>query len=208
VVDAPRLSARGIELTPLTPNLYEFAYRLAVSPETGFRWRYRGTTPPPETFPQSLWEGVLSQFAVVDDSRRPLGIVAAYGAQPRDQYVYVSAVADPAAIGSGALIIAAGIFIEYLFAVGNFRKIYFDVPEFNLEQFGHKIGKYLHEEGRLVEHEWYGEKYWDLVTLACWRSEWFSAVTPARRYLFGEDLVDDAAAPSERRVDNFSGQHT
>ena len=64
------------------------------------------------------------------------------------------------------------LFLDYLFTVFGFRKLYGEVLEFNLTSFRSIIGKIAHEEGRLRDHEYFDGRYWDLVFLAIYREEW------------------------------------
>ena len=46
----PVLETAALRLAPPIPDDLGFLYALAVQPETGFRWRYRGSVPPFERF--------------------------------------------------------------------------------------------------------------------------------------------------------------
>lgn len=182
--EPPVLSARGTRLRPVTPADYDYLYRLATDDEVGFRWRHRGTTPSPEDFSRSLWDGVFTQFLVCEaDTGRPFGLVVAYGAHPRDGYTYVAAVAESRAHSTGQMVVAFVLFIEYLFAVGNFRKLYMETNEFNLAQFGRHLDRYVDVEGRLREHEWYGDRFWDVLILSIQRDSWDKRAGRIRDYV-------------------------
>ena len=189
-VQAPPMEGRGVQLRRVTPGDYEFLYWLATARETGFRWRYRGMTPSPEEFTRTLWDGIFAQFIVAGGDGTPIGLVMAYGAHPRDGYVYLGAVAVPDEIGTGRLVVGTIVFIEYLFAVGSFRKVYLEAPEFNISQFGHGLHRYCSEEARLHDHEWYGDRWWDLVTLAIYRERWQTDGARLVRYALGDPAVD------------------
>lgn len=171
----PRLSGRRVRLRAIEPNDFEYLYRLATSEKVGLRWRLRGTTPNPDDFIRTLWDGVFAQFLVEQRDGAPAGHVMCYGAHPRDGVASIGMVADPALLGTGMVLEAMFLFVSYLFDVGGFRKLYAEVPEYNLDQFGSGAGRYFHEEGRLRDHEWYMDRYWDVLHLAIYRDEWRTA---------------------------------
>jgi len=67
---------------------------------------------------------------------------------------------------------AMGLFIDYVFRIGGFRKLYFETVEFNLEQYGSGLGKFFVEEGRLRAHEYYDGIYWDTLVMAIYSERW------------------------------------
>ncbi len=83
----------------------------------------------------------------------------------------------------------AALFLEYVFRGWSFRKLYFELPEFNLAQFSRGVNRLFVEEGRLREHLYYDGRFWDKVILALYRTTWEAqskrilqaAMTPSRR---------------------------
>lgn len=63
-------------------------------------------------------------------------------------------------------------FIQYLFDHFDFRKLYFEVPEYNASLLATGAGSLLAEEGRLREHLYYGDRMWDMVVYALYREPW------------------------------------
>lgn len=166
----PTLEGRRFSLVPLTPEYHRAVYQLSVRDIASFRWRYHGAIPPYQVFEQSLYTNVLVQFAIVprQDPTQFVGLVVAYNAHFQDGYAFVAAVADRQS-GAGTLE-GVAILLRYMFAQWPFRKIYFEVPEFNVRQFQSAIDVgILQEEGRLIGHRYYSERYWDLVTYALYR---------------------------------------
>ena len=173
VPNAPSLSGRRVSLRAVRDTDYDFLYQLAVDEEMGFRWRHRGETPGPEAFHQALWNGVLVQFVICD--RRtgdPVGHAFAYNANFRYQTCFIAMGVKPSLVGSGWSIEAGRMFIDYLFAMWPFRKIYAEVGEFNFPQFASGTGTAFEVEGRLRDHEFYGNRYWDLFVLALYRERY------------------------------------
>jgi hypothetical protein len=67
-----------------------------------------------------------------------------------------------------------GLFLlfDYLFKGWNFRKLYLEVPSFNLSQFTSAADHLFDEEARLVDYVFLDGEYWDLVFLALDRAVW------------------------------------
>jgi hypothetical protein len=123
-------------------------------------------------FERSLYSGVLSQFIIVptDEPRRLLGLVVAYNASLQSDYCYIAAVSDNAA-GVGILE-AMALFLRYLLRHWPFRKLYLEVPEYNLDQYISAVSiGLLKEEGRLKGHQYYLNRYWDLITYAMYNED-------------------------------------
>ncbi|CAN5732722.1 spermidine N1-acetyltransferase [soil metagenome] len=172
-VPTPSLSGRRAQLRPLHQSDFDFLYQLAGDEEVGFRWRTRGLTPAPYTFLSLLWNGVDVQFVVVDSrTERLVGLVSAYGADTNAGHVRVAMMVAPDVMRSGWIVEAAILFIDYLFAVLNLRKIYFDVPGFNYETSLGRLGRLFRTEGTLVDHNYYAGRYWDQHILALYRDDW------------------------------------
>jgi hypothetical protein len=73
---------------------------------------------------------------------------------------------------SPLVVMGAALFIDYIFRCWPFRKLYMEVAEYNVGQFGRGIERIATEEGRLREHLWYDGRYWDEVIYALYRDSW------------------------------------
>ncbi|MEX5707160.1 phosphopantetheine-binding protein [Parafrankia sp. FMc6] len=168
----PERAGKYFRLVPVLPNMVPFLYELAVSPDVGFRWRYRGSVPNYVQFEQELWNGMLAQFVVESiESGEPVGNVICYNPDFALGVAYVGAAMLGRYAGSGIAVEPVRLFIRYLFAVWPFRKLYFELPEFNYRQFTSATGERLRVEGRLVDHDYYGGRYWDRLILATYRDD-------------------------------------
>ncbi|MCK9899643.1 GNAT family N-acetyltransferase [Frankia sp. Cpl3] len=168
----PQRAGRFFRLAPVLPPAHPFLYELAVSPDVGFRWRYRGSVPSYAQFEQELWPGMIVQFLVESlQTGEPAGNVICYNPDLGLGHAYVGAAMAGRYSGSGIAIEPVVLFTQYLFDVYPFRKLYFELPEFNLEQFGSAVGDRLRLEGRLIDHDYYRGRYWDRVILALYRDE-------------------------------------
>ncbi len=173
----PRGSYRSQNTTlrPLEPGDIDVLYRATLRPQSAHRWRFRGRTPSPQEFEHVLFgNDVLAQFIVVDVAGdKPVGLVVGYDPDMSAGHCAVAiqrAWEDPRSAGlmfEGVLVL-----VQYLFDHFTLRKLYLDVPEYNLSLFGSSPGPLLVEEGRLAEHYYFGDRYWDRITFAIYRSTW------------------------------------
>jgi RimJ/RimL family protein N-acetyltransferase len=170
---APSLRARHVYLRPLTAGDYPYLQRVETSTELAFRWRLRGATPSPEQWAQTLWHQVLAQYLVVAElHQKPIGLVTVYRPNFQDGHAYLSAVRFERARASPLMILGVSLFVRYVFTSWNFRKLYMELPEFNLSQFESGLGRYFELEGRLRDHFYFAGRYWDQLTLAIYREVW------------------------------------
>jgi RimJ/RimL family protein N-acetyltransferase len=171
-VTAP-LRGRHVHLRIVTPADYQMLQIAETGAELGPRWRYRGSTPGPEEWVASLWSSVLAQFLVVENrSGEPLGIVSAYKGNFRDRFAYIAAARFGTEARAPLMMLGLALFIRYVFTTWDLRKLYLEVPEFNLSQFSSVIDKYATVEGRLRDHLFSGGHWWDEVVLAIYRDVW------------------------------------
>lgn len=98
----------------------------------------------------------------------PAGVCVSYSANHAYQHTYVgTAQQEDCPIGYG--VEATALFIHYLLTTWNFRKIYFEVAEFNLPQFESMVDRFAVIEAELPEHRWYDGRWWAQFTLASYR---------------------------------------
>lgn len=167
-----RLLGRRVRLRPLVaqdqPVLFSW-----VNTGLGLRWRSRGASVTFEDFVRGLWNQLSVHFMVHDlDADRPCGYLNAYGASQRDGWAYVSGFAGPGYEGSGYLAEAAILFVDHLFAHWPYRKLYFEVPDYNRPTMAWAMGTLFAEEGRRKEHHFFDGRYHDDATYALWRGTW------------------------------------
>jgi len=169
----PAMSWRDVLLRPLRASDYEYVQTAETTGELAARWRFHGATPGPQEWVERTFAGVLAQYLVfTSPSAPPIGIVTAYEAHFEHGHAKLAAARLAEDERSPAMIVAVSLLIRHVFACWNLRKLYMDVPEYNLAQFESLIGRYFQEEGRLVDHVYFGGQYWDQVTLALYRDAW------------------------------------
>ncbi len=176
----PRLETQALRLQPILPEDLGFLYALAVEPETGFRWRYRGSVPPIERFKAELWNQVLLQYVVrrLEDNS-PVGHVVAYGDELSLRHTYVGAVFHPEAAGTGLPAQAVSLFVRHLFRTFPLNKIYMEIPGVNWPQLQSGQGSLFRVEGVLRDHDYYAGRLWDKYVCALYPEDFLDAENPS-----------------------------
>lgn len=152
---------------------YGWLFVVFTHPSNLVRFRLAGATPSPESFPQLVWSGVLTQFVVTTrESPAPIGLVSAYNPDYRHGFAYISAITDPRFTNQGWPLEALVLLVNHVFSCWNFRKLYFESIESNYVQFASGDGSIFSVESRLREHYFIGDRHEDFVTFAIYRDEW------------------------------------
>lgn len=168
-----RLDGRRVRLRPVQSEDYDYLYDLSLAMPNIVRWRYRGRTPSPDEFVQSLWHSVLCQFVIeARESRQPVGLVLAYSPEFQAGWCYIAIIADPRLHGKGLAIEGLVILIDYVFANWNFRKLYADSVDFNYSTFASGAGDVFEHEATLREYEYFDGELWDLHYISIRRDRW------------------------------------
>src|SRR5262249_2616401 len=86
----PTLAGARVMLRSIGPGDYQRLRALELAPQLLWRWRHTGSTPAPEQWVTSLWNGVVAQYLIVDHrSGDWIGIVAAFQADNRNGHAHV-----------------------------------------------------------------------------------------------------------------------
>lgn len=154
-------------------------YQMAVGSQSSWRWRHRGSTPNPDAFVGSLWADVLMLHVAerVSDGQR-IGYMSSTRADFRNGHCYLSAVSSDKFHRTPYPAEAAILFMVHLLNMFPFRKIYFELPEFNAEQMGHSLRVVGDIEGRLREYEFYDGRYWDTFIVSISRKQVADILAP------------------------------
>lgn len=145
------------------PVLYEWA----IDPVSGYRWRYHGHVPSYDEFVSSMQSDVLMHLvgeALDDESHRPTSQATAYGADFVNSLCFLAVQVAPGADrGTG---VETGLrFLERLFDAWSFRKVYMEVPEYNMDVLSRVFSRpgfadAVVLEGSLKEYCWWKDRYW------------------------------------------------
>jgi len=181
-------------LVPLAPDHLPLLRTAELATDIAFRWRHGGRHPSPEEFYATAWSDVLCSFLIFrSEDPAPHGIVSAYHADFQNGHCRVAATR----LGTerrSATTTVRGLFMlfDYLFKGWAFRKLYLEIPEFNLDQFVSAEVRLFDREGTLVEYCYYDDKYWDLVFLALARKRWVEERQRYARFIGIESAVGEA----------------
>src|SRR5205085_8880596 len=119
---------------------YDFLHCLSTSEELAFSWRRGGAAPTREAFLQWLGDGPFAQFVVRSSVHAdPIGYLFAYDPDFANRLAFQASIFAPELIGRGWIVEASALFINYLFATWDFRKLYFQTTPISMERFSSEI---------------------------------------------------------------------
>jgi hypothetical protein len=128
---------------------------------------------------QNLWNGVLAQYLVIERKRaKTIGLVAAYQADFNNGHAYIAAAKFQPDQQSPTMMLGLGLFLRYLFWCWDFRKLYLEIPEYNLGQFRSAVGRYIEIEGTLRSHIALGGQRWDQHIASITKEQWTMTAAP------------------------------
>lgn len=182
--DVPELAldGRNVVLRPIRQQDYDLIRQAEMNPEIAGMWRHRGATPSPEAYAESLWSGVLAQFIVIDKARMAaLGLVAVHDASFPNRFAHFSAARFSLEPGPPLFIQGVCVFLDYVFAAWDFKKLYSFTTDRSLAHFRSGLGEVFVEEGRLRDHSYFGGQWWDEVILAIYADRWSEVSAYAHR---------------------------
>jgi RimJ/RimL family protein N-acetyltransferase len=172
-LDPDRWRTRRVHLKRFEESDVGPYVELCSSLDVGRQFRFGGAAIPPPAAMSAVWDGTLVHLVGVGNrSRRRLGVASVTSADMRNGTAYLSVVSDPSVVGSGLMIEVAGLAIEYVFSTWPFRKLYAEVPEYNLRTFGSVTKRFFRREGLLTDHLFLDGRYWDVHVLATDRATW------------------------------------
>ena len=117
--------------------------------DVGRRFRFGGTSIAPPARTAAVWDGVLCHLVAVGvDSRGGSGSSRSRPQICAMQRRTSSAISDEEVLGSGLMVEAVALAIDYAFETWPWRKLYLEVPEYNLESFRSGLDRYFVREGR------------------------------------------------------------
>lgn len=176
VLGGPR-AATAVRLREVHASDVDWLRHLTCRPDDAHRWRFRGEAPNIDAFVTALGAGVLVQHVIETTDARTVGLVTAFGPNLRDGVVSLAVLVTDPFRGSFHALAGVAAFVQLLFDGWPFRKVYIDVPEFNLDIQREVLGDLFVCEGRLREHAFHRGRYWDVAIYALTR-ERFAAALP------------------------------
>lgn len=176
----PPLRDQICYLRPLMPDDYDSLYGAEVlDPVQLVTYRHRGVPPSAETYPQTLWLDVFTQFVVSPIGEETVsGLVTCYALNERNRTAKLALTSVEAA-GFGGSLAMRGLLllIDYLFEVHPIRKLYGEVLSWNRHQFDSMVRHGASIEGCLAGHELHGDAEVDLFIYGLSKEAWQSRKT-------------------------------
>jgi len=157
------LASKRILLRPLVTADYDTLYSMAMNSDSG--WRWNGLAAGPEAFRDSLWNGVLTQYAVIAKSNELIGLVSAYHVNLVSGYCYFQIVIKPSRRRLGWPMEAIVLFFDSLFKTYPLRKIYAETSGDSLVNFTSCVGVGAEVEGTFRDRMYSNGEYIDSIVL-------------------------------------------
>jgi hypothetical protein len=170
--ELPPLFGRHVYLRPVTPADYAFLQWIELGSDISMRWRFRGATPSADQWAQTLHSSVLAQHLVID--RRddtPVGLAIVYRASFQDRHAYLAATKFNMADRSPLMMLGLALFLRFVFACWDFRRLYMESAEYNYTQFASGAGRAFEIAARLRDHLFLCGRYWDQLILVIPREQ-------------------------------------
>lgn len=161
-------------IRPLLPSDAPYMYALATSPAAIVSWRHRGTTPPPDKVLSSLWSNAEVVMIGLAEGR-PVGVIVLYEPDYRNQVASLAVLTDDQQVGSGVVFGPVRLFLNYVFDVFPFRKLYIESDGSTyLDRFGSSAAtaSLVQEEGRLKDYYLFSKATRDKVIVTLDRNTW------------------------------------
>jgi hypothetical protein len=171
----PSLRGRHVELRAVMPTDEPFLRLAESSGDLVARWRFRGRTLRGE---RGAADTLVEHLVLDRATGERVGVIALYKPDHRDGHAWLAAARLQQQTRSPLLIVGLAVFLRYVFACWDFHKLYMELPEYNLEQFGSGLGRLFEEEGRLRDHYWFDGQRWDQIVLALYRDRWMARPKP------------------------------
>ncbi len=171
VPSSPGASTR-VRLRPVLDQDLLPIYLASFDPATSGAWRYRGRTVPADEFVGGLSDGVRAQYVVeLIDSGAAVGLVSAYDHNQAGLHCKVAFLrfGDRVPGDAGATFEGMLLFLSHLFATFPYRKVFAEVPAYNMGLFEPGFAQ---EEGVLREYLFHEGRPVDLHIVSFRRDQW------------------------------------
>ncbi len=174
---------KDIALTPLAKSDYQQIYNWHSDLRNLHLWQVdrdvRNYDDFVDDFERRLRRNIDFYFIIRRrDDGKPVGVIYNYNASIVDQTCYLCVFLQADFTHTGMGTVASELFLRHLFHDQAIRKVYIEVFGYNEKVVRLARMKGFEQEGKLKEHRWYGNRYWDLNILAITRSEFTKRYPP------------------------------
>jgi RimJ/RimL family protein N-acetyltransferase len=178
-VDGPTtipMQGRYTRLVPFSREFTEELFQLAAANLIPWQWHAPET---PDAFQESLWRGVLVQYAIQDlRTGRSVGFLRADNANLFFGFAYMTFMLHPDYRMKAWPLEGVLLFANYLFAKFNLENLYGETTETYMKQFASGIGTNFEVEGRLRNRVVINGRREDLYILTLSRARWLAEGKP------------------------------
>jgi ribosomal-protein-alanine N-acetyltransferase len=185
-IEIPKLKSNRVVLRPLNSDDYKLLFKWQSNAESIYMWWARRIMTFDEFIEdfQRRLRGFFHQIFMIDyiDDGKPItvGMTFDYQYNPIDKYAYLCIYFIPEYTAKGLGFEAGYTICEYLFANYGLRKIYTEILDFNAPSLKLNMKNLFKQEGLLKEHQWIGDRYWDLHILALTLDDFKKIIAPPR----------------------------
>lgn len=165
-------SSTRLRLRPLLDEDLRAIYLASFDPVTAGAWRYRGRTLPVDEFVATLADGVRVQYVVeLTATGAAVGLVSAYDHNQAGLHCKVAflRIGERQPGDAGASFEGMLLFISHLFATFPYRKVFAEVPAYNMTLFEPGLAQ---EEGVLRDYLFHDGHPVDLHIVSFRRDQW------------------------------------
>jgi RimJ/RimL family protein N-acetyltransferase len=168
-----RRQVGDIALRPVQNDDINFLYTLCVSDTTGPTYRLRGHVPAFELFAKQVWQDVLTQSVAWKDSDR-IGHLVIYGLNEGSGYAYFASAFLPDYWNTPVTGLCMRRFVSNAFLIYPLRKIYAEVPAYNMAKLASSSDNLFEIEGCLRRHWYCMGDYQDVYIIALYRERFLT----------------------------------
>ncbi len=153
-------------------------YAQTVGTPSGSQWRLRGHTPSPSEFAAFVWaESPLQLVVAKAQSAEPVAVAQLYGVSWRGGTGKAAFFVVPEAQRLGWAFEGLLIFLDHCFLMLKLRKLYFEIPQYNMQAVGNSLSRFLELEAKLSGHEYANGRYHDLMIYSLDRDAWHALLS-------------------------------
>lgn len=171
------LRGRWAHLRPLTADDMTWLYGLATDMRSNGAWRLRGGTSSPDELEQAVRHSPISAVLCRASDGARVGLLEAYRLNRITGIAHFAALIETESQDVGWTVEGMLLFFGELFTTGT-RKIYFEVPEFNIEKLRSALAGPLELEGCLRDYAYYDGQFHDVHICCLSYATWTDSIAP------------------------------